>query len=108
MAERQFRDSPDQLRLWLKEFVDAQEKTPLDCRHGLYRPASEGPCYAQGSPDNGKAMAIRKSTVLASARRFLHLDAGSSSTSSVPSTKITHACIVLLEALRRRGVSFWS
>lgn len=74
------------LPVWLQEFVDAQACTPLGCRHDQIRPAGEQPCYAQGGTDQGKGMAIRKSTVLASARRYLGIRDGGGGAS--PSTKV--------------------
>lgn len=56
---------------WLESFVDGLAKTPLQCRHDTFRPEGTAVCYSQGTRDSGKAMGIRKSTVLNSATDFL-------------------------------------
>lgn len=55
------------LLLFLKEFTTAMPKTELPCRHQVLRPVGETPCFAAGTADLGKAMSIRKNTILTAA-----------------------------------------
>ena len=58
---------------FLQAFTSSLPKEDVACLHMHFLPADQTRCFTAGTADKGKAMAIRKSTVLAAAAKFLKL-----------------------------------
>jgi len=57
---------------FLQHYVTTMPRYPVGCTHDVLRPTNVTACFSAGTRDNGKAMGVRKDTILRAANEFAH------------------------------------